>query len=261
MWRTACGKSGANVLTLARSILALSFSKTIYVLAVCVAVELFAFIYGLVPRLEKSLMHMAAKYDAYFPEITIQDGRASIKEKQPYRIENLPDNGLVLVIDTTLSAYDDALKYLKDAHYGAVLTRSAIVNKEGDQIKVVSLKQLPDMVINSSTIAEAIERFSPIVKTWGAAFLAVCLVVSKLLQALALAAIPFFGVRLYGGFLTFEGAFKLAAVCMVVPVSINFLASYSELSIINMFIVYYAVFVATLIIVTRDYICDMRQIA
>jgi len=230
------------------------------VIAICVGVELFASVFAVIPRLERHMIQMAGKYDAYFPEITIQDGHASIKEKQPYFIENVRDSRLVLVIDTTVSSYEDASRYLKNNPYGAVLTRSAIVNKELDQIEVVSLKRVPDMVINSDNIVKAIERLRPIVMTWGLAVLALCFVVTKLLQVLTLAAIPFLGVRLFRGSITFEEAFRLTGVCMVAPVGINFFLGFSEMGMLNMLIMYYAVFVTTLIIVTRDYVREIQQI-
>ena len=250
-----------GIVSVARSVLAISFPKALAILAVCVGVELLACAYGLIPRLERDLIWMADKYDAYFPEITIQDGRASIKEKQPYYIENFGDSGVVLIIDTTVSSYDDALKYLKNVGYGAMLTRSAIVNKDGSGIKVVSLKDAPDMVINSENIRKAIDRLSPIVKTWGLAFLAVFFLLTKLLQALSMALIPFLGARLFHNPLPFEYAFKLAVVCMVVPVGINFFLSFSEMSIASMLMVYYTAFAATVILVTRDYLEETRRLA
>ncbi len=241
--------------------LAISFPKTLAILALCVGVELLACAYGLIPRLERDLIRLADKYDAYFPEITIQDGRASIKEKQPYYIENLGDSGVVLVIDTTVSSYEEALKHLKNVEYGAMLTRSAIVNKEGAGIKVVSLKDAPDMVINSENIRKTIDRLSPIVKTWGLAFLAVFFLLTKLVQALSMALIPFVGARLFHAALPFEGAFRLAVASMVVAVGVNFFLSFSEMTIAAMLTLYYAAFAATVILVTRDYIQDTRTLA
>ncbi len=236
----------------------MSFPRLLVVVAVCVGVELLACAYGLIPRLERDLIRMADKYDAYFPEITIQDGRASIKEKQPYRIENFGDAGVVLIIDTTVSSYDDAVRLLGNVQYGAMLTRSAIVNKDGAEIKVVSLKEAPDMVINSENIRKAIDRLSPVVKTWGLAFLAIFFLFTKLLQSLSMALIPFLGARLFRNPLPFEGAFRLAVVCLVVPVGINFFLSFSDMSIVAMFMVYYAAYAASVILATRDYIQETR---
>ncbi len=244
-------------MSLARPILSLSFWNTLCVIALCVVTELFATVLWVFPKMERGIIRLAEKYDAYLPEITIQGGQASIKEKQPYYIENLMRNGLVLVIDTTVSSYDDAKKYLKNASRGVVLTRSSILNKEGDEIKMFSLAQLPDMVINSDNITKAIESIRPIFKTWGLLFLAVFFMVSKLLQALTLAAIPFFAVRLYRQSMTFGEAFRITAISMTVPVGINLFLSFWELSIVNLVLAYYVTFIATIVVVTRDYVIEL----
>ena len=83
--------------------------------------------------------------------ITVHDGKASIREEQPHFIET-GDKDLAVVIDTRENKQKDALDYLKDVSTGAVLARDSVVTKSQGQIRIIPLKGIPDLVVNSRNL-------------------------------------------------------------------------------------------------------------
>ena len=79
----------------ARSIGKVSGTVTILILCACVGVSILGTYLAVFPRVETFLERAAGKYDSIFPEITILNGHASIREKQPHFLDNLGEKDLV----------------------------------------------------------------------------------------------------------------------------------------------------------------------
>ncbi len=88
-------------------------------------------------------------YDDKLPEITIRNGRASIRKPEPHFVNGLVQENVTVVIGTREGKQGEALNYLKDFESGMAITRDAVVSKLRGQIRVVPLKGLPDVVLNS----------------------------------------------------------------------------------------------------------------
>ena len=81
-------EKGNPAMGIVRSIARTNALISLFIVSVCVGIASWGFMSALVPQGESLLNQMADKYDAYFPEITIKDGHASIRLEQPYRIES-----------------------------------------------------------------------------------------------------------------------------------------------------------------------------
>ena len=85
--------------------LAASISRSHWIVVVCVLLALAGLsAWGLVsstkPMVERFLNEKIDQYDTFLPEISIREGRASIREEQPYYIEKDKVGKVVVVIDT-----------------------------------------------------------------------------------------------------------------------------------------------------------------
>jgi hypothetical protein len=99
---------------------------------------------------------------AQFPEITIFDGQASIRESQPYYMDD-PETGMPFaVIDTTGS-----IKSLDETEAVMLLTRNdLIVEKSEMETRSFNLSEMEDMVIDRellTTWIEATKSYLPVV--------------------------------------------------------------------------------------------------
>ena len=71
----------------------------ILVLVGCIALSSFSLAQLVIPKVRSLLDVVATKYDAVLPQITIRDGKASTKGKEPY-FADLGTKEAVLAIDT-----------------------------------------------------------------------------------------------------------------------------------------------------------------
>lgn len=244
---------------IAGRVLGMSFRRVVMVLALCVVAEVLAVLFILLPTWETLIMEAAEKYDAYFPEIVIQNGQASIREKQPYSVKNLEEQDLVLVIDTTITSYDQALKLLQDTSYGAVLTRTTIVSKDRGEVKIISIKDFPDMTLNSENIRRAVDTYAPMIRKWGIVILLFFFTLTKLTQACLFAFMPYVIARIFNRPVSYEDAFKLSSVCLVVPVGVNLFLDFVGSDLSTSIFAYYVIYMATLAFMMRDLLREERR--
>jgi len=242
----------------AQSVLGLSFKKVFLVIALCVVAETAAVFFGILPALEQFLRESAQKYDVYLPEIVIQNGQASIREKQPYFVQNLEEKDLLLLIDTTITSYDQALKHLQDTAYADVLTKTTIVSKDRGEGKIISLKDFPDMTLNSDNILRAIDTYAPMIRKWGTIFLLFFFTLTKLTQACLFAFMPYLVARIFNRPLSYESAFKLASIGLVVPVGVNVFLTFVGSDFSTSVFAYYVIYLATLALMMRDLLREER---
>jgi hypothetical protein len=180
-----------------RSIRRLPVFLVVLVLLACVAVSAWSFVSRITPPAEALLDQVATAYDEYLPEITIRDGKASIRQKQPFVVRALTSDEGIVVIDTREGKQSEAMKYLKRAPNGAVLTRDSLFLKNPNQIRVVPLGHLPNMELSSRDLMEMKREYFPLIARLGAMLVVIYFLIAKPVQILILALIPYFGARLY----------------------------------------------------------------
>jgi Protein of unknown function (DUF1189) len=239
---------------LAGSLARVGTLPTIFVLLACAGLAALSLISLVTPAIEKAADLVMNQYDVYVPEITIENGQARIREKQPYFIDTGDsDEKGVAVIDTREGKEDDALKYLKQAGWGVVLTRDSLHTKNRNgQIRILPLKQFPDMVINSENLRTLKDEYLPLVLSVIIAALIVYFLLAKPFQALLLALIPYAAVRSYSVDLSYGQAFKIAAFCMVPPVILDAGMDILGIHIPWGFFVYFGIYVALMVFASID---------
>lgn len=191
------------------------------------------------------------KYDAYLPEITIKQGQASIREKQPYFLDT-GDKDFVIVVDTREGQQNAALDYLKDVSTGFVLTKTSITIKNQRQIRIVPLKEFPDMVLNSRSLRDIVSAYLPTVVRVGAILVTFYFIFAKLFQVFLLALVPYLAARSYNTELAYGQATKISVVAMVPPVMLDVLLGFSDIRIPWWFFLYFAIYIGILVFLTRD---------
>jgi hypothetical protein len=235
----------------ARSICRIPAIAVVLVLLGCAGLSAWGLFSWFWPKVGTVLEHVVGTYDAVLPEITIRDGKASIREQQPHFID-LGEKDLVVVIDTRENKQKDALDYLKDVSTGAVLARDSVFTKSQGQIRIIPLTGIPDLVVNSRNLKALLDEYLPTV-TW--VFILVVILyflIVKPLQALIFALLPQVAARSYSVALTYGEAIKLSAVAMVPPVTLDLFLDLSGIGIPMAFIIYFGLYIALLILAVRD---------
>ena len=139
---------------------ALSSKHVALIVVLSALISSWAVILELKPQVEYFLERIESSYDSLMPEISIKDGKASIKERQPHYLTSGSDKDVTLVIDTRDKKQREAYEYLKETPYGIAISRDFMVFKNHEQLSEISFKNLPDMVINSSTLLNTINEYS-----------------------------------------------------------------------------------------------------
>ena len=235
----------------ARSICKLPAIAVVLILLVCAGLSAWGLYSWVWPKVGTVLEYVVGTYDALLPEITIRDGQASIREQQPHFIDT-GDKDLVAVVDTRENKQKDALDYLKDVSTGAVLTRDSVVTKSQGQIRIIPLKGIPDLVVNSRNLRAFLDEYLPTVTRIFILVVLLYFLIVKPLQALIFALLPHVVARSYSTALTYGEAIKLSAVAMVPPVTLDLFLDLSGIGIPMAFIVYFGLYIGLLILAVRD---------
>lgn len=222
------------------------------VLFACIALSAGSLLWVAVPALDSLLAKVAEKYDERLPEITLKDGHASIRGKQPFVVDLGDEKDVALVIDTREGTEKEALERLKSVQVGAVLTRNSIVAKSQGEVRIISIAGLPDMVINGGTIQEAIEHYRPTALMAGAVLVFLYFCFAKLVQALFFGLIPYFGARVYAIPLTYGESLKIAIMAMLPIVLLLCLIDVAGIHLPAGSVAYFAVYVGLLVLAVRD---------
>jgi hypothetical protein len=235
----------------ARSICKMPAIVIVLVLLVCAGLSAWGLFSWVSPKVETVLEYIVGTYDSLLPEITVRDGKASIREQQPHFID-LGDKDLVIVIDTREDKQKDALDYLKDVSTGAVLTRDSVVTKSNGQIRIIPLKEMPDIVVNSRNLRALLDDYLPLAKRLFIVVVILYFLIVKPLQAIIFALLPHVVARSYSTALTYGEAIKLSAVAMVPPVTLDLFLDLSGIRIPMAFIIYFGLYIGLLILAVRD---------
>jgi hypothetical protein len=224
---------------------------SVLVLFACAAMSAVGLLWFTIPKIDSLLNRLVQKYDTILPEITIRNGHASIREKQPFVID-IGEKDVALVIDTREGKQNEALDHVKDAEVGAVLARDKIVIKNRGEIRIVPLADAPDVVINARNIQSVVDQYRATVLTLGAAVVVLYFFFIKSLQVLLLGFIPYFGARVYAAPLTYGAALKLSTMAMIPPVVFDLFLYSTGVRIPAAYVVYFVLYVGVLVLAVRN---------
>lgn len=221
---------------------------TVLIVGACIGLSALGLLSWAGPKVRSVVTFAVEKYDMYFPAIILKDGHASIKEPQPYFVDLGKREEATIVIDTRPGHENDALGYLKDARNGFVLSRDSLFTKNRGQIRIIPLKNIPDLVVNAQSIHKLVDRYLPRVTSVAAVAVVSYYLLAKLSHLLLLALIPYFWARSRPQSITYGQALKLCAFCMIPPVLIDAVQDFGHVDIPLGFLLYFVLFVGLLIV-------------
>lgn len=241
-------------MSITKALEALSSKHVIIIVALSALLSSWSMILSLTPRVELFLEKIESSYDSTIPEISIKNGKASIKERQPHYVTSSFDKDVTLVIDTRDKKQREAYELIRETPYGIAITRDFMVFKNHDQLSEISFRDLPDMVINSTTLLVALREYSP--KIWLIAWTVfICyFLVAKTAQICLFSLVPMIITKRLSCPIPYAVAARFTAVSMIIPVIIDFFLTWlSLLGSVEPFI-YFGVFAVVLFRITRDHI-------
>ncbi|MBI5252015.1 MAG: DUF1189 family protein [Desulfomonile tiedjei] len=235
----------------ARLISRLSVWKILLAFLGVVALSSLTAVFLTAPKIENTILAIAANYDSYLPEIRIRDGHASVREKQPYFIDT-GDKEVAVVIDTRDGMQKQGVDYLKDVSAGAVLTKDTLITKNQGQIRIIALKEMPDIEINSGTLLDLVDKYWPLAMRFAAILVVLYFLFVKPFQIMMFALIPYFGTRLYDVPLTYGEALKIAAIGIIPPVLLDVVLIVMGVGIQGGFLIYFGLYAAVLVLACAE---------
>ncbi len=219
----------------------------IFIVVACCGVSAVAAFSYLTPRAEVLVATVLGMYDDKLPEITIRDGRASIQKPEPYFVKGLMQENLTVVIDTREGKQGEALNYLKDFESGVAITRDAVVSKLRGQIRIVPLKGVPDVILNSRTLLEVANGLLPSFVPWAAALIFGYFAVVKTLQVLLAALVAYTVTRSRRMPATYVQWIKVCSFALIPPVCLDLVQYLTAVRIPGGLFAYFALYAAAVV--------------
>jgi hypothetical protein len=245
-------------MAIARSIIRTPTIAALGVIAICAVFSAVGAYQYWTPKVDAVAAYIAKSYDDFMPEVTIRNGKASIKKQQPYFVDRLADENVTVVIDTRENKLPEALGYLKDSEVGLALTRETVVIKTREGMRMISLKGFPDMVLNSDLLLDIVDHYLPMLSRVAAVLVAIYFLVAKLVQALILALVPFLWARYSSVQPIYGQAFKIASFAMVPPVMLDLFQYFAGTKVPAAFLVYFGLYLVLLVVAAREVVLDAR---
>jgi hypothetical protein len=229
---------------LANSILMMPALGTGAIILVCVALSSWRLVTSNLTFLQSVAHRIAAKYDSALPEITVRNGRLSIRENVPSVWYPLKGKDLPLVIDTRDVKLHLLLDSLKDFNQGIVLGADRIALKYRVRTCIVPLRDVPDMVLNSRNIDEFISLYLSESKSRLTVYLILYVLLAKLLQAACLGSVTYLLSRwLFSEPMTYTESIKIACFAMIPPVLLDFRPGITGAGVAGTLVGYFGVYV------------------
>jgi len=248
-----------NIGSVSQSLSSVSSKIIIIVLALCTfsSAALFTLTNGI--EFINLLDKMASKFDIYCPEITIVDGKAGIKEKQPYFVELPKDINLTFVIDTRENPEPKPISYLKENSTGLVLLRNSLIVKSRDEISNIKLENFSDLIINSRGLTDELTNYRSTIMLLMALACLFYYGISKIMQTLISAVAISMVTRYFSIPFSFGRGFKLATFVIVPATIIDF--TLKSLNILNdsQLYIYLGCYAGTLFWLVKDLMSKLSQ--
>ena len=241
-------------MSISRTLLGLSSKQLVGIVALSSLLSAWAMILELRPQADYFLEKIQSSYDSLVPEISIKNGKASIRERQPHYLSSSTDKDVTIVIDTRDKKQREAYEYIKETPYGIAISQDFLVLKNHDQLSELSFKTLPDIVINSSNLLSALNEYSS--KIWLIAwtfFIFYCLL-NKTAQVCLFAFIPIIITRRLSCPVTYSEAMRFTAGAMILPVVIDFIMKWLSIFSSLETVVYFGIYALALFRIIKDHV-------
>jgi hypothetical protein len=241
-----------------RSLLKVPTILVLLIIGLCAGLSALGILWWAEPKARSLLNQAVSHYDTYLPEITIHGGLASIKKPQPYHVNFGQGRELPIVIDTREGRENDGVNYIRDAKSGFVLTRNSLITKNDGQIRIVPLKDMPNVVLDSRSLQALADQYFPVVEKAAAGAVVTYFLFSKPTQILILALIPYLWAR-SRAHLTYGQAFKITALCMIPPVLLNLLQDITGTHVPGRGWVYFGFYLLLLVLASWELVRSSRN--
>ena len=205
------------------------------------------------------LQKVASKYDLYCPEITIIDGKATIREKQPYIVELPQDLNLTVVIDTRDNPKPNPLSYIKENTTGLALLRNSLIVKNRDETSNIKLENFPDLTINSQTLTDEFANYRFTILLFIAIASVVYFGISKIMQTLISAMAISLVTRQLSIPFSFKRGFKLATFVIVPATIVDIALKFFNVLPGSQFYIYLGCYAGTMFWLVKDLITNLNQ--
>ncbi len=193
------------------------------------------------------------------PEIKILNGKASISKQQPFLVDKLDEKYFTLIIDTRDGKQGEALNYLNNVEAGLVLTQDAVVTKNNGQIRVIPLKGMPDIVLNSATLRDLADKYLPLVKPVISISIIIYFIIVKPIQMLILALIPLIWASSAKTPISYGQALKISVFGMVPPVLLEVFCYFTGTRIPAWFYIYFIFYAGLMVLAANDLVKSLRR--
>lgn len=238
---------------LARSLLKVHGFLIFLLIVALAALSALALVTSAKPLLNKTLETAITKYGELFPEITIIDGRASIRDKEPHVVDFRPNGDAMVVIDTRKGKQPHIVRKLAEVRSGMGLSRHSLIIKNHRQIRILPLRNVPDMVVNAERLEKLKQRYLGPALWIGGLTLGVYFFFAKLVQALVFALFPHLLSRRFSAPMSYGQAFKLAIVALIPPVVVDCLLMQTGASFATGLFIYVVLYLIFLFLAARDF--------
>ncbi len=248
-----------DITSVSQSLSSVSSKIVTIVLVICVSssATVLTLTYGL--EFSAFLKKVASKFDVYCPEITILDGKATIKEKQPYFVELPKDLNLTVVIDTREDPKPDPLSYIKENTTGLALLKNSLIVKNRDEMSKIKLENFPDLTINSQTLSEGLTNYQSTILLFLAIAFVVYFGMSKIMQTLIAAMAIYLVTRQLSIPYSFGKGFKLATFVLVPATVVDLILKSFNILTGSQLYIYLACYAGTMFWLVKDLITDFNH--
>ncbi len=231
----------------------------ILILIACIGLSTFATTSIIVPVVDRFVDYGISLYDDMLPEIKILNGKASISKQQPFLVDKLDEKYFTLIIDTRDGKQGEALNYLNNVEAGLVLTQDAVVTKNNGQIRVIPLKGMPDIVLNSATLRDLADKYLPLVKPVISISIIIYFIIVKPIQMLILALIPLIWASSAKTPISYGQALKISVFGMVPPVLLEVFCYFTGTRIPAWFYIYFIFYAGLMVLAANDLVKSLRR--
>jgi hypothetical protein len=231
----------------------------VIVFLVCVGLSAWNIVSLYEPKVEKFLDYAIGQYDTMVPEITIEKGKASIKEKQPFYLNDDPEKGAIVVIDTRSEAQKEILNRAKDSDKFIALTQDYFIAKDGPQNRILPLKNIPDITVNAELLEKFMNEFYPSVVLGSTIAAGIWYLFTKLIQILIMALLFYSLSQKVAVPPTYGQSFKIATFVLIAPVALDMYLSRLTIGITVSWSAYLVIYLAVMAIAYWDFINEPHR--
>jgi hypothetical protein len=205
------------------------------------------------PKVDKVVDQTIGQYDTVLPEIMIKKGKASIKEEQPFFLNDDTKKGPIIVIDTRPGAQKELMARAIDSKKFVALTQDFLIVKDERQYRTLPLKGIPDVTVNAELIEKLKNQFYPATVAAVTIIIGIYYLFAKLIQILILA-LPFYWLTQRTAVpLTYGQSFKITTFALIIPVIVDMYLSRLTIGTAVSWSAYLVVYLAVLGIAYWDY--------